>query len=198
VDDEYLISETLQLKAVSNPLRMRMLEQLIAQQLTATQLGAALDMAPSRAHYHLKQLEAAGLCRMVEQREHAGILEKYYRAVAERFRLARTVQASAAPPDPQNGVALLQVEDAARDYAQRLTERGAPANTAEGVVFKQLAVRLPPQRYERMMARLQALFLEFDSGMRDDRPGLRRYRLLLLAYPEDAAAMPAPDPESAG
>jgi len=189
VDDEYLVSAPLQLKAVSNPLRMRMLEQLIDQPRTATQLGAVLDMAPSRAHYHVKQLEAAGLCRMVEQREHAGILEKYYRAVAGRFRLAGTLTTGPGEAEPVDA----EVEEAVRGYVRRL-QQGAGGAGQEQMVWQELTLRLSPQRYERMLARLRALLLEFDSAIRDDRPGLHEYRLLVVAYPEDPPAAPPGPP----
>src|SRR5690242_6564370 len=125
VDDEYLIRDTRQLKAVSNPERMRMLEYLIATPCTATQLGGRLGMAPSRAHYHLKQLEAAGLCRLVEQREHAGIVEKYYRAVASRFRLDRTLAAEDGAPAPIPPAVPTLLDEAVRGYLRQVQERAA-------------------------------------------------------------------------
>jgi hypothetical protein len=45
-----------------------------------------------------------------------------------------------------------------------------------------------------MLARLRALLLEFDSAIRDDRPGLHEYRLLIVAYPEDPPAAPPGPP----
>jgi DNA-binding transcriptional ArsR family regulator len=191
VDEEYHISDTRQLKAVSNPERMRMLECLIAGPCTATQLGALLNMAPSRAHYHLKQLEAAGLCRMVEQREHGGIVEKYYRAVAARFRLDRTLVASGDAPSAAPEVQAL-VDSALRGYLHRLQEREAGAAGADELVLQEQVFRLSPQRYARLLARLHALLLEFDSEIPTDRPGQRPYRLLLLAYPDDGPPAPPP------
>src|SRR4051794_24799033 len=91
MQEEYLIQETLQLKAVSNPVRMQMLQLLIERQLTATQIGDRMGIAPARAHSHQNQLKPAGLVKLVETRENAGILEKYYRAISKLFRLDRTL-----------------------------------------------------------------------------------------------------------
>jgi DNA-binding transcriptional ArsR family regulator len=191
MDEEYRISDPRQLKAVSNPLRMRMLEQLIAAPCTATQLGGLLQMAPSRAHYHLKQLEAAGLCRLVEQREHAGIVEKYYRAVAGRFRLDRTVRGGGDTEMPAAPEIHALVDGAVAGYVQRLQARTGGAG-GEELVLQERVLRLSPQRYARLLARLRALLLEFDSDSRDDHPSLQPYYLLLLAYPEGSGATPTP------
>jgi len=187
VDSEQVISSTAQLKAVSNPLRMRMLEQLIAAPHTASQLGAVLHMAPSRAHYHLKQLESAGLCRLVEQRAQGSIVEKYYRAVAARFRIARTVAAEAAGRGPAEAAGVAAELDATiQGYLQQLHRQldGAPGDP---LVVQQVTLRLTPERYARLLARLHAVLLEFDSASRADHPGQHPYRILLLAYPEGLA-----------
>src|SRR6476661_6363215 len=91
MQDDLIVRDTRQLQALSNPLRQQMLEHLCREPLTATQLGHLMDMAPARAHYHLKQLATAGLAELIERRETSGIVEKYYRAVARRFHLDRTV-----------------------------------------------------------------------------------------------------------
>ncbi len=195
MDAEYRISETRQLKAVSNPVRMRMLEALIAAPHTATQLGAALNMAASRAHYHLKQLEAAGLCRLVEQREQSGILEKYYRAVAVRFHIDRTLALDDAVPDaPESGPADVQslISPAVRGYLERRPAPAAAAPAGDEAVLQDRIFYLSPQRYARLVGRLRALLLEFDSDIHEDRPGLKPYRLFFVAYPE-ATAAPAGD-----
>src|SRR5215216_5954777 len=91
MQDDFIVRDTKQLQALGNPLRVRMLEHLCREPLTATQLGELMTMAPARAHYHLKQLVGVGLAELIERRETSGIVEKYYRAVARRFHLDKTV-----------------------------------------------------------------------------------------------------------
>lgn len=74
-----------QLHAISSKVRRRILQQLVEEPLTVTQLGRALDMPPPTVHYHVRELVRVGLVRPAGTRERRGILEKYYRAVARTF-----------------------------------------------------------------------------------------------------------------
>ena len=63
--------------------------------MTVTQVGKALDIAPAKVHYHVRELERVGLVRQVFTREKSGILEKYYRAVARDISVPRSLVTSA-------------------------------------------------------------------------------------------------------
>ena len=70
---------------LGDPRRTRILEILTGQQASVKELSEMLDLTPQVTHYHTKRLEAAGLIEIVETREVRGTLEKFYRAVADRF-----------------------------------------------------------------------------------------------------------------
>ncbi len=80
-----------QLRAMADPLRIRIYEALTGKPKTATQVGEELDEPAPKAHYHVRELERVGLVRLVETRERGGILEKYYRAVARGLRVPPSV-----------------------------------------------------------------------------------------------------------
>ncbi len=104
IPELYNLETVEQLRAISDPLRLRIVDALAQRALTATGLGEALGLPANKAHYHVRELEKAGLVRLVETRERGGILEKYYRAVARTLdvpsSLLRTV-----PPDESVAVA---------------------------------------------------------------------------------------------
>lgn len=83
IPDNYDLESVEQLRAISDELRIRILDTLAYQQLTVTQLGERFGLAPARVHYHVRELEKVGLVKLVETRENKGILEKYYRSVAK-------------------------------------------------------------------------------------------------------------------
>jgi DNA-binding transcriptional ArsR family regulator len=91
----YEISSLEQLRAMADQLRLSILQRLLGRAMTVTQLGEALGIAPAKAHYHVRELERVGLLRLVQTREKGGILEKYYRAVAEDFQVPRSLLSSA-------------------------------------------------------------------------------------------------------
>jgi DNA-binding transcriptional ArsR family regulator len=91
----YEINSLEQLRAMADQLRLSILQRLLGRAMTVTQLGDALGIAPAKAHYHVRELERVGLLRLVQTREKGGILEKYYRAVAEDFQVPRSLLSSA-------------------------------------------------------------------------------------------------------
>ncbi len=102
IPETYDLQSIEQLRAVADPLRIRIYEALSFKPMTATQVGEELDEPAPKAHYHVRELERLGLVRLVETRERGGILEKYYRAVARGLRVPPSILQQA-PPDEVAG-----------------------------------------------------------------------------------------------
>ena len=96
--ETYQLESIEQMRTIADPLRLRIIEQLTHQAMTVTQLAELLDEVPSKLHYHVRELEKAGLLKLVETREKGGILEKYYRAVAKNINAPGTLFRGM-PPD---------------------------------------------------------------------------------------------------
>ena len=94
----YYLESVEQLRAIAGELRERILEPLTRNSMTVTQLGELLGEAPAKIHYHVRELERVGLVKLVETREKGGILEKYYRAVADSFLVPANLLRTT-PPD---------------------------------------------------------------------------------------------------
>jgi len=80
-----------QIKALSNPERVRILTLLIERPGTAKQVADWVEGTRGRVHYHIKELEKAGLVELVAKVEKGGVVEKYYRAVARNFYVAQGI-----------------------------------------------------------------------------------------------------------
>ena len=189
MQDDLIVRDSRQLRALGNPIRTRMLEHLCREPLTATQLGHLMEIAPARAHYHMKQLADCGLVELIEIRETAGIMEKFYRAVARRFHMDKTVAHDPAGHSMARNALVIEVRSAVDAFEQRLqaTNGGPddgtlPADVLGGV----LNFTLTPVRYERLISRLRALLREFETAS----PGGVPYQLLLLMHHDG----PPPDP----
>ena len=74
-----------QVKAFSDPLRVRILELLIREPMTTLQVAMAFGMGRHRLYHHVRILEREGCVVLVRTRKKRGTIEKYYRAVARRF-----------------------------------------------------------------------------------------------------------------
>jgi DNA-binding transcriptional ArsR family regulator len=86
--DTFVVEQFDQLRAIADPLRSRILEQLVQRPMTMTQLGELFGETTAKIHYHVRELEKYGFLRLVEKRERGGFIEKYYRAVAREIHVA--------------------------------------------------------------------------------------------------------------
>ncbi len=110
--ESYEIENIEQLRAIADMLRVRIIDLLLKQPMTVTQIGDELGEAPAKIHYHVRELEKAGLVRLVETREKGGILEKYYQPIAREFSVEKSLLS--APPGEALGITsnlLNQIKD---------------------------------------------------------------------------------------
>lgn len=87
IPDVYSLETIEQMRAIADQLRIRIIDHLATQPMTVTQLAELIGIAPNKLHYHVRELERAGLLKQVATREKGGILEKYYRSVAKRMQI---------------------------------------------------------------------------------------------------------------
>ena len=86
-----VVDRDAQIKALANPERVRILTLLVERSGTAKQVADWIEGTRGRVHYHIKELEKAGLVEQVRTVEAGGVVEKYYRAVARNFYVARGI-----------------------------------------------------------------------------------------------------------
>jgi leucyl aminopeptidase (aminopeptidase T)/DNA-binding transcriptional ArsR family regulator len=86
-----VVERDAQIKALANPERVRILTLLVERSGTAKQVADWIGGTRGRVHYHIKELEKAGLVEKVRTVETGGVVEKYYRAVARNFYLGRGI-----------------------------------------------------------------------------------------------------------
>lgn len=75
-----------QYQLLANPLRIRILHALASDELTAAQVADVLEETRGNVHYHIQKLHTGGLLELTRTEPNGGILERYYRAAATRFR----------------------------------------------------------------------------------------------------------------
>jgi DNA-binding transcriptional ArsR family regulator len=85
-----LIDEPRQIKAFTDPLRVRVLVVLAERAATNQQVADALAEPQAKVLYHIRFLLEVGLIRLIDTRVKGGNVEKYYRAVARSFSIQPT------------------------------------------------------------------------------------------------------------
>lgn len=179
--DLYVISDLRQIKALADPLRQKILGAFVAEPRTTKQVAALLDQPPTKLYHHVDQLERVGLIELVATRPKRGTMEKYYRAVANRFCLASSTLA---------GEAAAVVEDTlsgAFDSAQREMRKAlgaaAEGGTETRAIMAMGSIRVAPEDLVTLRQRFLDLAKEFGGGTTASKR--EYYRFLVAIYPSD-------------
>ena len=197
---ERVVSDVETLKALSDPVRLRILEAMVrapGETWTVKRIAASLGVGPTRLYHHIAVLEERDLIRIAGTRVVSGIIETSYRIAQLSVRLDRSLL-SAAPGDKATAAvedAVRSIFDSSRDdvaAAIHAGTMGTSADAAEGRgMLRQDLTRLDPARADELKARLTTLLDEFESGSSDPADGIP-FGVLVAFYP-----VPEPPTENA-
>lgn len=81
-----------QIRALMDPLRLRMIEAMVEGATTSRQIADAVGGSVPKIHYHLKDLEKHGLIEVTKQEQKGNLLENHYRPLARNFKMAASVE----------------------------------------------------------------------------------------------------------
>lgn len=178
-----------QLKAVSDPLRLAILETLLKEALTVKQVAARLGQPPTKLYYHVNALEKIGVVTVVDTRVKSGIIEKYYRTSAQSFKVDRQMFRTRGSDAFET--LLTVVFDATVDDLRRSRAAGLLALPQEAdpktsnVAISRTLLNLPPAAVPKAIAQLNALVKEWDYP---ERAGDVDYGFTFAFYPRTPAA----------
>jgi len=83
--DVHMLADLGQVRALADPLRLRILEAFRDKCMTTKQVATLLEENPTKLYHHVELLERAGLIRLIKTRRNRGTVERYYRSVAVEF-----------------------------------------------------------------------------------------------------------------
>lgn len=198
---ERVISDVETLKALSDPVRLRILETMITaadEAWTVKRLATALGVGPTKLYHHVSILEEHDFIRLAGTRVVSGIIEKRYRIAQLSVRLDRALLSGGGAEATSSVTDMLTVIfGSVRDDMERGIRSGLI--TGGDDPLRDLLIRgltsLTPERASELRGRLRALLDEFDMlDVGAAEPGSRPFGYLMALYPiADAAA--AADPE---
>ena len=170
--DDRIIADTPQrMKALSEPVRLLVLDLVLERAMTVTELADRIGKAKGTVAHHVDVLVASGLLKVVRTRQ--------VRAVTERFygRAAQTIVFTDVPTDDLPFFAAARAE----------ADWEAMRDDCHGGGFTMRHARIPHERATEFVARLEALALEFS---RLPREGDREYALLVGVFPTTRPVSP--------
>lgn len=89
--ERYVIKTYIQLKAISDPLRVKIVIMLIEKELTVTEISKEIGLEKAKIFYHLKELEKQKMIAIVRKEEIKGNVYKYYRATHNGFKIDKNL-----------------------------------------------------------------------------------------------------------
>jgi DNA-binding transcriptional ArsR family regulator len=187
---ERIISDVETLKAISDPVRLRILETMVTsadEAWTVKRLAAALGTNPTKLYHHINILEERQLIVVGGTRVVSGIIETSYRIAQLSLRLDRALL-SGAGDDVRTSVhdVLAVIFDSVRDEIERGLASGLVKSSDDPL--SELLIRgltmLPAERVTELRARLRELLEEFDvAGPDQVEPGSLPFGYLIAVYP---------------
>jgi hypothetical protein len=177
-------------RVLADPFRLKLLGAFGAGPRTTKQVAQQLGEKPTKLYHHVEALERVGLLALKETRPNRGTLEKYYQAVATRFRIGAALFSTgqtAGPIADETAAVLMSILDTTRaELAGALNHSPGGSETccANPAMVARMLLRGEPARIERFRARLLALLDQFKAettGLEPNRT--EAYALTLAFYP---------------
>lgn len=189
--DSYRISDIEQVKALSHPLRMRIIEVLAASDpMTTKQVADTLGEKPTRLYHHVDKLLRVGLIRLTHTKQNRGTTEKYYEAIAKQFRAGADLFADDNPSEQKNALRPMihTIFDNTTSELLRLVDEIGDEESIEDVgLLSYIEMHLEQEQIDVVQEKLKDIlsYLESLEDPESDREGLRKYRLTMAHYPLD-------------
>lgn len=148
-----VISDPGQLKAFTDPLRIRVINILRDREATNQQIADALGEPHAKVLHHVRYLLDAGLIKLVETKISGGNVEKYYRATAHLFGIR---------PSELDGSQ--EMPGAMFQAVQQEIVASRVAWPEEFIPWESRRARLSPERQDEFYRKLIALIAEYWGG----------------------------------
>lgn len=167
-----IVSDVDTLKAMADPLRMRVLQLLMAEYArawTTKDIAAAVSISPTKLYYHLNLLEARGLIEVRDTRMINGIVERHYGSGQRRLSFTHGWTGETAETGAESvGEMVATLFDQVRNEIVGGLHSGAiyPSRDApEGkrmIVSHQVAT-VSPERAPELRVRIAELIRDFEA-----------------------------------
>ncbi len=189
----FIIKDLETLRALADPIRSQILECVTLKPMTVKSVAEDLGVAPSKLYYHFSQLEHYGFIQVIETRLVGNMLEKIYRATAEKFDLSPGLLDFSSPQGKESISGMLDAsldlirEDLSRSLESRFNqvEQGAVENPRHVMVTRSLS-RMSDEKANQFFERLRALVEEFEGENNPDEresPDLPTFAMSVIFYP---------------
>lgn len=185
MDDSYVLKDLEQIKALADPLRLKIYKALCGPPRTTKQVAEELGESPTKLYRHVNLLAKLKLIKLIKTQRNRGTVEKYYQAVAQDLEIDRKVfstlpreKAIAAFYEVVNGIFQTTLSEIRHTLEAKRFE---PQTAQQAITLIREEVRANPAQIEQIKPQLQEWVNAFAAH--NDPEGQAQYKLTLLLYP---------------
>jgi DNA-binding transcriptional ArsR family regulator len=159
-----------QMRAIADQLRQRIMQELLPEPRTVTQVAEVLGLAPAKVHYHVRELERVRLVKLVFTREKGGILEKYYQPVARNLFVDEELLRHT-PPEEYIELANRLLGDIRTNFVNSLSRAVARAPEHDFMTLRLGHLWITPDEFTQLKQELAAIEQRYQQrrGVVDER-----------------------------
>jgi len=185
----FVIRDLETLKVVADPVRNQILEVLEKKPQNVKEVAEKLGLAPSKLYYHFNMLEKVELIKVVETRQVANLIEKYYMSTAAFIDIDHNLLNFQTSEGKENIFTMVTstVDTTREDLLRSLharsyqLEQGAMGKPRSMMVTRYVS-NLSDEKADEFHKRLDALLAEFIETDTKD-PDQQAYALTIALYP---------------
>jgi len=188
-DDVHIVTDLEALKVYFDPLRKRIVQQMVTQARSIHQVAEILGVPFTRLYYHFNLLEKYNFIRVVDiQQMNGAVEEKFFQVTAYQFAIDRSLLQTGTPEGEQ-GLALIL--DTVLEQARNNIVRGVRDGVIDLAQFPQhpdaLILRrgnysLTPNQARLFHDQLSELFKRIQTLPPDESETAQQYELLIGFY----------------
>jgi DNA-binding transcriptional ArsR family regulator len=178
-----------QVRALSHPLRIQLIELFAQRPMTTKQAAELLRESPTKLYHHVAALERAGLVELRETRQNRGTTEKYFAAVSGRLALRAGAVAGSTPKD--HAAMGMVVFDQSRNDLVRALAAGL-ADGRQPLIATRSVLRMSSASAKKLAAELRDLLRRLTTKSKSSseratpsRGPRRRYSLTIALIPAE-------------
>ncbi|HSM24871.1 MAG TPA: winged helix-turn-helix domain-containing protein [Anaerolineaceae bacterium] len=185
----FVIRDLETLKVIADPVRNQILEVLEKKPQNVKEVAEKLGLAPSKLYYHFNMLEKVELIKVVETRQVANLIEKYYSSTAAFIDIDHNLLNFSTTEGKENIFTMVTstVDTTREDLLRSLharsfqLERGAMGKPRSMMVTRYVS-NLSDETADEFHKRLDALLAEFIEADTKD-ADQQAYALTIALYP---------------
>ena len=188
----YLVEDLETLRAITDPLRLQILELLAPEPQTVNQVAKKMGHAASRLYYHFNMLEKLGMIGVYQTRMVNNLVEKLYWLTAEDIEIDKGLMdfSQSEVQESLAGLIASSLEFVQADMLRSIQartyhlEQGAKPIPRD-IILQSTRKRLSDETYEQFKTKLRALLKEFSELPEETRKGddVNYFSLACYMYP---------------